>query len=127
MFNLETDLLPCTNLTKHVITLKQNKIINTKFYRPPECHKAEIEKQMKKMLDKNVIEESDSPYNSPVCVVPNKIDASRKQKWRIVINFRKLNELIDQDAYPLSDVEDILSQLGNAKFFSALDLSSGFH
>ena len=46
---------------------------------------------------------------------------------QIVIDFRKFNELTDQDAYLLSDIEDILSQLGNAKFFSALDLFSGFH
>ena len=79
------------------------------------------------MLDKGIIEPSDSPYNSPVWVVPKKTDASGKQKWRIVIDFRKLNELTDQDAYPLPDIDNILSQLGNAKFFSALDLSSGFH
>lgn len=79
------------------------------------------------MINKNLIEESDSPYNSPVWVVPKKSDASEKQKWRIVIDFSKLNELTDQDAYPLPNIDDILSQLGNAKFFSALDLSSGFH
>ena len=33
----------------------------------------------------------------------------------------------DQETYPLPDIEDILSELGNVKFFSALDLSSGFH
>ena len=127
VFNFERELLPCTALAKHKITLKENKIINTKSYRPPECHKREIRRQMDEMLRKNFIEPSDCPYNSPVCVVPNKQDASGKQKWRIVINFRKLNEPTDQDAYPLSDIDDILSQLGNAKFFSALDLSSGFH
>lgn len=41
-FNLETGLLRCTNLTKHTITLKQDKIINTEPYRLPECHKNEI-------------------------------------------------------------------------------------
>jgi hypothetical protein len=82
---------------------------------------------MTEMLDKNIIEESDCPYNSPVWIVPKKSDASGKQKWHIVINFRKLNELTDQDAYPLPTIDDILSQLGDAKFFSALDLSSGFH
>lgn len=127
VFNLSTNSLPCTNLTEHTITLTQNKIINSKSYRPPEAHKEEIEKQMKEMLDKRIIEPSDSPYNSPVWVVPKKLDASGKQKWRIVIDFRKLNELTDQDAYPLPQIDDILSQLGNAKFFSALDLSSGFH
>ena len=82
---------------------------------------------MKEMLDKNIIEESDSPYNSPVWVVPKKSDASGKQKWCIVIDFQKLNELTDQDAYLLPTIDNILSQLGNAKFFSALNLSSGFH
>ncbi|CAK9821240.1 Retrovirus-related Pol polyprotein from transposon 17.6 [Anthophora retusa] len=127
VFNLEKEFLPCTNLAKPTITLKENKIINTKSYKPPECHKNEIARQMKEMLDKKIIEPSDSPYNSPVWVVPKKSDASGKQKWRIVIDFRKLNELTDQDAYPLPDIDDILSQLGNPKFFSALDLSSGFH
>ena len=127
VFNLDSETLPCTSLAKHSITLKEDKIINVKSYRPPEHHKIEINKQMTEMLDKKIIEPSDSPYNSPVWVVPKKIDASGKQKWRIVIDFRKLNELTDQDAYPLPDIDDILSQLGNAKYFSALDLSSGFH
>lgn len=127
VFNLETDKLPCTDLTEHTITLKENKILNTKSYRPPECHKQEIEKQMTEMLKNKIIEISDSPYNSPVWVVPKKADASGKQKWRIVIDFRRLNELTDQDAYPLPNIDDILGQLGNAKFFSALDHSSGLH
>ena len=118
VFNLEIDLLPCTNLAKHAITLKKNKVINTKSYRPPECHKEEIKRQIDEMLQKNIIEPSDSPYNSPVWVVPKKADASGKQKWRIVIDFRKINKLTDQDAYPLPDIDDILSQLDNAKFFS---------
>ncbi|KAK9296901.1 hypothetical protein QLX08_009211 [Tetragonisca angustula] len=79
------------------------------------------------MLDKEIIEHSDSPFNASVWVVPKKTDASGKQKWRIVIDFRKLNEITDQDAYPLPNPDDILHHLGNAKFFSALDLSSGFH
>lgn len=74
VFNLETDFLPCTNLTEHTIKLK------TESYRPPECHKQEIEKQVNEMLDKQIIEPSDYPYNAPVWVVPKKIDSSGKQK-----------------------------------------------
>ena len=87
----------------------------------------EIESQVKEMLAKGIIEKSNSPYNAPVWVVPKKQDASGKQKWRIVIDFRKLNEQTDLDAYPLPNIDEILDHLGNAKFFSALDLSSGFH
>ena len=84
----------------------------------------EIEKQVNEMLSKGIIEKSDSPYNVPVWVVLKKLDASGKRKWRIVIDFRKL---IDQDAYPLLNSDEIVDNLGKAKFFSALDLSSGFH
>lgn len=66
VFNLETNFLPCTNLTEHVITPKEDKILNTKSYRPPECHKQEITDQVQKMLDTKIIEPSDSPYNAPV-------------------------------------------------------------
>ena len=79
------------------------------------------------MLDKQIIEPSGSPYNAPIWVVPKKLDTTGKQKWRIVIDFRKLNEQTDQDAYPLPNSDEILDYLGKAKFFSALDLSSGFH
>lgn len=127
VFNFDENELPCTDLTEHKIVLKQDKIVNTRIYKTPEVHKEEIEKQMKEMREKGIITDSESPYNAPVWVVPKKKDASGKQKWRIVIDFRKLNELTDQDAYPLPDIDDILGQLGDSKYFSALDLSSGFH
>lgn len=127
IFSLDPDTLPCTKLTEHTITLKTDKPINVKSYRHPECHKSEIHRQIEEMLKKNVIENSDSPFNAPVWVVPKKLDASGKRKWRIVIDFRKLNEQTDLDAYPLPNTDEIMEHLGNAKFFSALDLSSGFH
>ena len=44
-----------------------------------------------------------------------------------MIDFRKVNNDMDQDAYPLPVIDDILDQLGQAKFFSTSDLSPGFH
>ena len=72
VFNLDTDTLPCTDLTKHIIALKENKILNTESYRPhtdilqTAAHKLEIEKQINEMLNKSIIEESVSTYNRPV-------------------------------------------------------------
>nr|XP_033339378.1 uncharacterized protein LOC117227932 [Megalopta genalis] len=125
VFTLDSDPLPCASLTQHEITLKNPRPINIKSYRPSECHKTEINRQIQEMLNKNIIEPSDSPFNSPIWVVPKKLDASGKKKWRI--DFRKLNEQTEQDAYPLPNADEIIQQLGNAKFFSALDLSAGFH
>lgn len=45
----------------------------------------------------------------------------------MVIDYRNLNEKTIGDAYPLPNISDILDQLGNAKYFSTLDLASGFH
>jgi hypothetical protein len=40
-----------------------------------------------------IIEPSTSPWNSPILVIPKKKDASVRNKWRIVVDFRKLNEV----------------------------------
>ena len=60
-------------------------------------------------------------------MVSKKRDAAGKMKRRLVVDFRKINEKTDQDAYLLPVIDDILDHLGKAKFFSAFDLSLGFH
>jgi len=65
--------------------------------------------------------------NAPILVVPKKGDASGKQKLRIVVDFRKLNDLTIEDSYPLPNITDILDQLGSAKYFPTLNLASGYH
>lgn len=126
IFTLPGDPLPYTNVTTHKIEVKNEKPINIRSYRPPECHKQEVRRQISEMLKDKVIKESNSPWNSPIWVVGKNSGKDAPKKWRVVIDFRKLNERTDQDAYPLPVIEDILNQLGNAKFFSAFDLSWGF-
>jgi hypothetical protein len=101
--------------------------INTKPYRLPETQKAEIEKQVDKLLDEGIIQESNSPWNSPLLVVPKKTDASGEKKWRIVVDFRKFNENTVGNAYPLPDITEILDQLGQSKYFSCVDMVMGYH
>ncbi|GJQ86387.1 hypothetical protein Trydic_g8477, partial [Trypoxylus dichotomus] len=79
------------------------------------------------MLKQNIITPSSSPWNSPVWIVPKKADASGRKKWRIVIDYRKLNEISVGDSYPLPNIIDILDQLGHSKYFTTIDLTSGFH
>nr|XP_039272299.1 uncharacterized protein LOC120346603 [Styela clava] len=79
------------------------------------------EKQVQSMLDQGVIEPSESPYNSPIVLVPKK-DGS----CRFCIDFRKINLVTIKDAYSLPRIDDILDALGKAKWFSSLDLASGY-
>jgi len=128
VFHLEGEPLMCTTVVNHEITTRTNTApINVRPYRLPEKHKIEINKQFQKMLDDGIIQPSVSQWNAPLLTVPKKVDASGEHKLRIVIDFRKLNELMIGDSFPLPNITDILDQLGNAKYFSTLDLASGYH
>ncbi|XP_033229779.1 uncharacterized protein LOC117181328 [Belonocnema kinseyi] len=60
-------------------------------------------------------------------MVKKKMDSSGKQKWRLVMDFRKLNEYTVQDNYPLPSIKEILCMLGTAKFMSCFDMANGFY
>ncbi|XP_050507921.1 uncharacterized protein LOC126885399 [Diabrotica virgifera virgifera] len=79
------------------------------------------------MVNEGIIRQSTSPWSSSVWVVPKKMDASGEQKWRVVIDYRKLNECTIDDKYPLPNISDLLDQLGKCQYFTTLDLASGFH
>lgn len=79
------------------------------------------------MSSQGIIKPSTSPLSSPLWVVPKKMDTSGKQKWRILIDYRKVNDLTVGDVLPLPNISDILDQLGQCKYFSTLDLAFGFH
>src|SRR5215469_10057527 len=79
------------------------------------------------MLTNNIIQHSTSQWNAPLLVVPKKPDASGRPKLRVVVDFRKLNDLTIGDSFPIPNISDILDQLGNAKYFTTLDLASGYH
>ena len=127
IFVLPGDPLPKSSILEHEIKTTDEIPIHTKQYRYPPIHQDEIKRQVTEMLQKGIIRDSDSPHNSPLWIVPKKQDASGKQKWRLVIDYRKLNEKTIKDSYPIPNIDEILDRLGNAKYFSAFDLASGFH
>ena len=73
------------------------------------------------MLDQGVIEPSDSPWASPVVLVRKK-DGS----LRYCIDYRRLNSVTIKDSYPLPRIDESLDSLSNTKYFSTLDLASGY-
>lgn len=127
VFYIEGDSLTYTGAVTHKIPTNSPFPVNAKTYRYPHIHKEEVDRQISNMLDQNIIQPSSSPWNSPLWVVPKKSDASGKKKWRVVIDYRKLNEQTIGDSYPLPNISDILDQLGHSKYFSTIDLTSGFH
>lgn len=87
-----------------------------------------VNNEIAKLLENGIIRVSHSPYNSPLWVVPKKgFNEDGTPKQRLVIDFSKLNSFTVFDRYPMPDVKTILSNLGDARFFSKMDLESGFH
>jgi len=89
--------------------------------RVPFTARQEIARQLHSMQDQGVIHPSSSPWASPVVLVHKK-DGS----LRFCIDYWHLNFVMKSDTFPLLLVDDILDQLGKMKFFSTLDLASGY-
>lgn len=127
IFHTEDRNLTFTNGIKHEIKTTDELPVYTKTYRYPYIHKEEVQRQVQDMLDQNIIRPSYSPWSSPVWIVPKKTDASGQKKWRLVVDYRKLNEKTINDKYPIPNISEILDKLGKSMYFTTLDLASGFH
>ncbi|XDV20421.1 hypothetical protein PO909_025751 [Leuciscus waleckii] len=91
-------------------------------YRPvPPSLYPELRELLQNMVDNDVIRESSSPWAAPIVLVKKK-DGS----WRFCVDYRKLNALTHKDAYPLPRIEESLTSLKQAAWYSTLDLASGY-
>ena len=77
--------------------------------------------QVQQMLASDVIHPSNSPWASPVVMLRKK-DGS----LRFCVNFRQLNAATVKDAHPLPRIDDLLDAFHGARWFSTLDLKSGY-
>lgn len=129
IFHLPGDNLTFTNIQKFKLPLVEKaQIINKKQYRLPEKHRSEIQNQIEQLQKDDIIEASNSPFNSPVILVPKKgTDTEGNKLFRMCVDFRELNKISIPYSFPLPRIEDILDQLGGSQYFSTLDLSQGFH
>jgi len=108
-------------ILKHVINIKDSNPIKQAPRRIPLHLKEEVNRIIEEMKSQGVIEESQSPWASPVVLVKKK-DGS----LRFCVDYRKLNAVTIKDSYPLPRIEDILDQLSGNSWFSIPDLKSGY-
>lgn len=128
VFYLPGDKITTTSVYKQSISLKDNvKPIFTKPYRLPQTQTKEVQQQINKMLKQGIIEETKSEWSSPVLLVPKKLDATGEKKWRLVIDYRKINNCIDEDRFPLPNITEIIDSLAGSIYFSHLDLYQGYY
>ncbi|XP_058455232.1 uncharacterized protein LOC131432752 [Malaya genurostris] len=127
VFYLKGDKLTITDAAVHEIETTSNVPINKRQYRFPEATKKHINDEIEEMRRQGIIRPSKSPWNAPVLCVPKKDDEFGNKKYRIVVDFRALNLVTKPFVYPIPLIDEILDNLGNSKYFSTLDLKSGFY
>ena len=110
-----------TDLVKHTIDTGNAKPIKIPPGRVPQKQKQTIEKEINSMLENDMIEPSTSPWSSPILLATKK-DGS----IRFCIDYRRLNAVTVKDAYPLPRIDDSFDALSVSKWFSMLDLASGY-
>jgi hypothetical protein len=96
--------------------LLTERYINQRPYRLPYHKKNVMEELVQHLLTSNLIQPSVSPYSSPVILVKKK-DGT----WRLRVDYRKLNDNIVKNKYPIPIIEDLLDELFGAKIFSKVD------
>ena len=91
-------------------------------YRLSNAEMEELRNQVETLLEQGWIRPSSSPYGSPVIFVPKK-----NGQWRMCIDYRALNKITVKNRYPLPRIEELLDRLHGARYFSKIDLHSGYH
>ncbi len=110
-----------TNLVEHHITLDNEQPFKEPHRKIPPALFEEIREHLNEMLSTGAIRDSESPYSSNVVIV-RKPDGS----IRFCVDYRKLNNRTVKDAYAIPRIEDTLHLLAGSKYFSKLDLRSGY-
>ncbi|GFS56600.1 retrovirus-related Pol polyprotein from transposon 17.6 [Trichonephila clavipes] len=81
-----------------------------------------LRKEIQDLLEKDIIEECESPYGAPVVLIPKP-----NNQFRLCIDYRKLNEVMVSETYPLPRMDDLLQEAKHTAYISTIDLKSGYH
>ena len=121
VFAVNSEDLGRTDLVEHEIDTGTARPIKQRPRQTPIAFKSEEEKGIQSMLKKGAIRESNLSWSSPVVLVRKKDGSTH-----FCVDYRRLNEVTRTDSYPLPRMEDCLDSLAGAKYFSTVDMASGY-
>ena len=112
----------CCNFVEHEIEREEGSVPHREGARRMTPHKSEARrKEIEMFMEYDMIEPSKSPWACGVVMAKKK-----EAQLRFCCDFRYLNAVTIKDAYPIPRIDESLSKLGDAKFFTTLGLGSAF-
>ena len=111
-----------TDVVEHKIVTGDSRPVYRPPYRLPSAWQGKVRTEVQEMLDAGIIEPSTSPWTSSVVPIPKK-DGS----LRLCVDYRSLNQVTQDDRYPMPRVEELLEQVGKASYITTLDLTKGYY
>jgi hypothetical protein len=117
-------LTPTTvcSMTKHKIDTENHQPIRQIGEKVPLHLQEQVQEEIDKLITQGIIRESSGACRSRLVVVPKE-----KNKTRMWIDFRALNEATKKNAYPLPQIDGIRDLLAGAEVFSVIDSTSEYH
>ena len=119
-----------TTAVAHNIETGDTPPLKQRAYRLSAAEDEIVNAEVGKWLQAGIAVPSQSPWASPVVLVPKKPidpnDPDEKPKYRLCVDYRKLNAMTKTDSFPLPVIQDALDALGGAQHFSIVDLRSAF-
>jgi hypothetical protein len=117
-----------TGLIRHSIDTRDAHPVKQRLRRVPLHLKNVVKSEMHKLLEKELIEPSISPWASSLVLVKKKLpDKHGAIQYRVCIDYRPLNEVTIKDSYPTKKCEECLDALIGSKWYCSMDLMSGYH
>jgi hypothetical protein len=95
-------------------------------YRLSPVQLAACREQITKLVAAGLVRPAASPFAAPVLMVPKPSKPGEPSQWRLTVDYRALNSKIQSDSFPIPHPTDIFNELAGHKFYSRLDLASGF-
>jgi transposase InsO family protein len=112
----------CTNKMKMKIELTSNAPIYYRPYRLSHSERNQVKEVVDELMRSDIVEDSSSPFASPVLLVKKKTG-----DVRLCIDYRAVNKVTVKDHYPIPLIDDQIDRMNDKIYFTSLDLRSGYY